>query len=130
MAAVSGVFSDLFSFYASAGKFKTAFDGEVHAIYIALKQLLAIHSKFGKVVLLSDSQAAIQAIGSQGDTLSDEVLQCRRLTRLLTLKSKRVVIQWIPSHCNIYGSEQAGAFLLAREHKSFNQVALNCHTIP
>ncbi|XP_042901566.1 uncharacterized protein [Parasteatoda tepidariorum] len=75
--------------------------------FVNVSLVLAIHSKFGKVVLLSDSQAAIQAIGSQGDALSDEVLQCRRLIKLLALINKRVVIQWIPSHCNIYGNEQA-----------------------
>lgn len=49
-------FSNLFSFYTSAGKYRTAFDGEVEAIRIALKQLLALKDKFVGVVLLSDSQ--------------------------------------------------------------------------
>ncbi|KAG8201880.1 hypothetical protein JTE90_027359 [Oedothorax gibbosus] len=54
----SGVFSKLF-FSASAGKNRTASDGEVEAIRIALEKLLDCLQKFQKVVLLSDSQAAI-----------------------------------------------------------------------
>ncbi|KAG8192339.1 hypothetical protein JTE90_002159 [Oedothorax gibbosus] len=69
----SGVFSKLFFFSASAGKNRTAFDGEVEAIRIALEKLLDCLQKFQKVVLLSDSQAAIQAIGSSEAPFSAEV---------------------------------------------------------
>ena len=64
MTAGSGMFSSLFSFYSSVGKYRTAFDGEVEGIRIALKQLLVLEDKFIKVVLFFDSLAAIQAIGS------------------------------------------------------------------
>ncbi|GFX49175.1 uncharacterized protein TNCV_5041691 [Trichonephila clavipes] len=60
LTACSGVFSNLFSFYASAEKFRAVFDGEVEAIQIALKQLLALEDKFPRVALYSD----FQAIGS------------------------------------------------------------------
>lgn len=52
----SGVFSNIFSFQALAGKYKTAFDREVEAIQITLGQLLAYENSFNKVVLLSDFQ--------------------------------------------------------------------------
>jgi ribonuclease HI len=107
MTAGSGVFSSLFSFYASAGKYRTAFDGEVEAIRIALKQLLVFVEKFSKVVLFSDSQAAIQAIGSNSPPLSDEIFQCRVYLRNLIVKKKHVVLQWIPGHCGVKGNEQA-----------------------
>ncbi|GBN81564.1 hypothetical protein AVEN_136309-1 [Araneus ventricosus] len=53
----AGVFSDLLSFYAPAGFIGTPFDGEVVAMCIALKQLLALHHKFENAVLLSDSHS-------------------------------------------------------------------------
>ncbi|GFY58251.1 hypothetical protein TNIN_433721 [Trichonephila inaurata madagascariensis] len=61
-----GAFSSLFSFYVSERKFRTAFDGEVEVIQIALKQLLDLEDKFC-FVFFSDYQASIQAIGSTKD---------------------------------------------------------------
>ncbi|GBM44442.1 hypothetical protein AVEN_202977-1 [Araneus ventricosus] len=84
----AGVFSDLFSFYAPAGFIGTAFDGEVVAMCIALKQLLAIHHKFENAVLLPDSQAAIQSISSFELPLTPEISHCQELLRTLTLKGK------------------------------------------
>ncbi|GFX29730.1 hypothetical protein TNCV_2750641 [Trichonephila clavipes] len=48
----SGVFSHHFSFYASAGKYRTAFDVEVESVQISLKQLLVLEDKFVIVALL------------------------------------------------------------------------------
>ncbi|GFT32736.1 RNase H domain-containing protein [Nephila pilipes] len=73
------VYSKLFSFYAPFGKCSTAFDGEVEAIRIALKQLTCHLCKIKNVVLLSDSQAAIQSISSIQDPLSKEISQCQQL---------------------------------------------------
>ena len=75
MTAGSGVFSNLFSFYASEGKYRTAFDDERQVIKITAKQLFVLEDKFTKVVLFSDSLAAIQAIGSTSPRLSDEIHQ-------------------------------------------------------
>lgn len=52
------------TYYAYAGKYITAFDGQVETIRIALKQLLTLEDKLGSVVLPSDLQAAILDIGS------------------------------------------------------------------
>ena len=35
-----------------------------------------------------------------------EIADCRRNIKALTNGQKRVVIQWIPAHCGIAGSEQ------------------------
>ncbi|GBM39260.1 hypothetical protein AVEN_185913-1 [Araneus ventricosus] len=101
----AGVFSDLSSFYAPVGFIGTAFDGELVAMRIALKQLLAIHHKFENAVLLSDSQAAIQSISSFELPLTPEI--CQELLRTLTLKGKRIVLQWVPGHCGLWVNEQA-----------------------
>jgi len=53
----AGIFSSIFSFYMPVGKQKTAFDGEITAILVALEQLVPRHL-YNKVVILSDSKAA------------------------------------------------------------------------
>lgn len=107
MSAGSGVYSSLFSFYASAGKNRNAFDGEVEALRIALKQLLVVHYKFERVVLLSDSKSAIQAISSLETPISTEIVQCRELIQSLMQNGKIVRLQWIPGHSGIFGNDQA-----------------------
>ncbi|GBN65696.1 hypothetical protein AVEN_3446-1 [Araneus ventricosus] len=103
----AGVFSHFFSFNAPAGFIGTAFDGEEVAIRIALKQLLAIHHKFENAVLLSDSQATIQSISSFELPLTPEISHCQELLSTLTLKGNRIVLQWVPGHCGLWGNEQA-----------------------
>ncbi|GBN68990.1 hypothetical protein AVEN_269420-1 [Araneus ventricosus] len=103
----AGVFSHFFSFNAPAGFIGTAFDGEEVAIRIALKQLLANHHKFENAVLLSDSQAAIQSISSFELPLTPEISHCQELLSTLTVKGKRIVLQWVPGHCGLWGNEQA-----------------------
>ncbi|GBL76706.1 hypothetical protein AVEN_53395-1 [Araneus ventricosus] len=100
----AGVFSDLFSFQTPTGFIGTAFDGEVVATRIVLKQLLAIHHKFENAVLLSDSQVAIRSISSFELPLTPEISHCQELLRTLTLKGKRIVLQWVPGHCGLWAT--------------------------
>ncbi|GBM94295.1 hypothetical protein AVEN_39986-1 [Araneus ventricosus] len=74
---------------------------------IALKQLLAIHHKFENAVLLSDSQTAIQSISSCELPWTPEISHCQELLRTLNLKGKRIVLQWVPGHCGLWGHEHA-----------------------
>ncbi|GBM33738.1 hypothetical protein AVEN_47043-1 [Araneus ventricosus] len=98
----AGGFSDLFSFYAPAGFIGTAFDGEVVAMRIALKQLLAIHHKCENAFLFYDSQVAIQSISSFELPMTPEISHCQELLRTLTLRGKRIVLQWVPGHCGLW----------------------------
>ena len=97
-----------FSTYLSLGRDHTAFDGGVKAIYNALQQLTYQPSAFSKVVILSDSQAAISAISNLSNTsIYSDILDCKKLIRNLINQNKNMILQWIPSHCGIPGNEMA-----------------------
>ncbi|KAJ4448363.1 hypothetical protein ANN_10379 [Periplaneta americana] len=60
---------------------------------------------FPNIVLLSDSKAAISAIGNYLlQPANDDIQQCREDIKKL---NKSVHLQWIPSHCGIAGNEAA-----------------------
>ncbi|GFS36403.1 putative RNA-directed DNA polymerase from transposon BS [Nephila pilipes] len=87
----AGVYSKLFSLYATVGNFMTNFDAEVYAIHLALKNLILRISSdsFSRVVILADSSAAIQAISNNHHSENIQIL-----------------FQWIPSHMGIDGNEE------------------------
>ncbi|XP_014288910.1 uncharacterized protein [Halyomorpha halys] len=101
----AGVYNSLFQLSAPAGANATNFDGEVAAITLALEKLT--HACVTKVVLLSDSRAALLAIAS-GDPLTNaRILACRKSIECKRKILTVLVMQWIPAHCGIYGNEEA-----------------------
>ncbi|GFW80758.1 uncharacterized protein LOC103521360 [Trichonephila clavipes] len=99
-----GVFSHLFSFYLHAGPLTTNFDGEVEAIHIALQQLAVRLPPIERAVILSDSTSALQALSNYNENNCLRVQNCREL--LGKIKGK-IVFQWVPSHCGLWGNERA-----------------------
>ncbi|GFV65579.1 uncharacterized protein LOC103524116 [Trichonephila clavipes] len=99
-----GVFSHLFSFYLHAGPLTTHFDGEVEAIHIALQQLAVHLPLIERAVILSDSTSALQALSNYNENNCLRVQNCREL--LGKIKGK-IVFQWVPSHCDLWGNERA-----------------------
>lgn len=97
----------MFSFYIHVDLQKTAFEGEVMGISVTLRQLNSQHFCSDRVVILSDSRAALQAIGSSPCPISEEILEFQILLEKLRLEGKNNVLQWIPGHCGIYGNDQA-----------------------
>ena len=49
-------------YYIPLGQYTSAYDGEVHAIKVALQQLTVHLDKFNNAIILSDSRATIQSI--------------------------------------------------------------------
>ncbi|KAJ4439622.1 hypothetical protein ANN_07750 [Periplaneta americana] len=102
----AGVTCCLFSLYRSLGYGTTSFDGEIIAINECLRNLLCHINKFRNVVILSDSKAAILSIVSKHTPSSQTAEITKMLSQLLSL-NKRILFQWIPSHCGILGNENA-----------------------
>ncbi|KAJ4429667.1 hypothetical protein ANN_21868 [Periplaneta americana] len=73
-----------------------------------VKNLLCHIHKFRNAVILSDSKAAILSIVSKHTPSSQTAEITKMLSQLLSL-NKRIVFQWIPSHCGILGNENADA---------------------
>ncbi|KAJ4429826.1 hypothetical protein ANN_22030 [Periplaneta americana] len=61
-------------------------------------------------VILSDSKAAILSIVSKHTPSSQTAEITKMLSQLISL-NKRIVFQWIPSHCGILGNENADALV-------------------
>ncbi|KAJ4435145.1 hypothetical protein ANN_23721 [Periplaneta americana] len=106
--ASAGVTCCLFSLYISLGYGTTSFDGEIIAISENLRNLLCHISKFKNAVILSDSKTAILSIVSKHTSSTQTAEITKMLSQLISL-NKRIVFQWIPSHCGILGNENEDA---------------------
>ncbi|KAJ4439584.1 hypothetical protein ANN_07711 [Periplaneta americana] len=104
----AGVTCCPFSLYRSLGYGTTSFDGEIIAISESLRNLLCHINQFNNAVILSDSKAAILTIVSKYTPSSQTAEITKMLSQLISL-NKRIVFQWIPSHCGILGKENADA---------------------
>lgn len=100
----AGFYSSLAEGFFPVGKHMTNFDGEVAAICEAARRLVQLPG-LKKVVFLSDSTAALQAITSQfpHDAL---VMACRDILSQLQERAE-ICLQWVPGHCDIDGNERA-----------------------
>ncbi|GFV42953.1 uncharacterized protein LOC103524116 [Trichonephila clavipes] len=99
-----GIFGRLFSFYLHAGPLTTHFDGEVEAIHIAFQRLAVRLLPIERAVILSDSTSALQALSNYNENNCLRVQNCREL--LGKIKGK-IVFQWVPSHCGLWGNGRA-----------------------
>ena len=130
----AGTHCHLFSTYLSLGRHQTSFDGEFRAITSALNQLTCRPQTFENAVILSDSKAAISATANYLLPPTDrDILQCRAIMRSLNTSSKKVSLQWIPSHCGIAGNDVADSLAKKGTHIiqtspsiiSYNRAAAN-----
>ncbi|KAJ4444903.1 hypothetical protein ANN_06701 [Periplaneta americana] len=117
----AGVTCCLFSLYRSLGYGTISFDGEIIAISESLRNLLCHINKFRNAVILSDSKAAILSIISKHTPSSQTAETTKMLSQLISL-NKRIVFQWIPSHCGILGNENADALAKKGSTASYRHV--------
>ena len=87
------------------GKFATVFQTEIHAILQCAYENTRRAYKNRRILIFSDSQAALKALSSPKVT-SRLVAECR--DALLALAShNEVTLMWVPGHQGIPGNEQA-----------------------
>ena len=93
----------------ATGKFSTNYKAEAEALKEAAcllwNSLLftedAIHRK---IVIFSDALSVLQALKNPKN---QEMSDLATALNMLHLSTEKTVVQWIPSHCNIHGNEEA-----------------------
>ena len=89
----------------ATGRFCNNYSAEAEALRLALQKLREHTDNIQpNIVFLTDCRSLIQAIGTgKAEECKDLVANFSHLM----VSSKRVVVQWIPSHCGIRGNEIA-----------------------
>ena len=80
---------------------------ELYAIYMALAFIADCPRTFFKVVILTDSKSALQAIDSLSKNRQNLIFEIIHLNTIISQKGTELDMVWIPSHCNISGNEKA-----------------------
>lgn len=84
------------------------FTCELYAIFSALKLILETNHTYPQnYVIISDSQAALQAISSVGNVINPLVTNIQDLLHNILNIQIQVHFLWCPSHCGIQGNEDA-----------------------
>ena len=92
------------SMSAPSGKLSTNYRAESQAILMAVEFLKQQIQTPRHIVIFSDSMSVLQALSSKKQDSQTSQLKAE-LDNLA--KESRVVLQWIPAHCNIRGNEEA-----------------------
>ncbi|GFT16731.1 uncharacterized protein LOC103523915 [Trichonephila clavipes] len=103
--------------------FTTALFLMLTAMHIVLSQLFCHTNRFSKVVILSDSRAALYARSSIKVPMSVDVRKCQQLISDILRSHIDIAMQWIPSHCGIDGNENADS--LAKKGTKIIQISNN-----
>ncbi|KAJ4451986.1 hypothetical protein ANN_03470 [Periplaneta americana] len=114
--------------YKSLGYGTTSFDGEIIAISECLRNVLCHINKFRNAVILSDSKAAILSIVSKHTPSSQTAEITKMLSQLISL-NKRIIFQWIPSHCGILGNENEDALAKKGSTASYRPVTKSTYKL-
>ena len=102
----AGYYSRLFQGHLAVGSPLSNYDGEIEAVHAAVDELEKITPP-SKAVLLVDSQAAIRSLSRNSQTDCQRTIDCRRKLETLASRGWILKLQWIPSHVNIWGNEEA-----------------------
>ena len=89
----------------STGKYSTNFRAEACALLKAATELNTPETAPEKTVILSDCKSLLQSLQSCKDQ-SKLMGDLRKELAVLNYRTQ-LVIQWIPSHCGVYGNEEA-----------------------
>lgn len=101
----AGVYGPYTKLSLPMGKIPSIFQAEVYAIDKCAEVILKRGYKSKDIAIMSDSQAAIKAIGAS-EINSKLVLECVKKLKRLS-ENNRVNIYWVPGHIGIKGNEMA-----------------------
>jgi ribonuclease HI len=101
------------------------FSAELVAIRKAL-HFLRDHTSHTKVLILSDSKSALQALQNNAKSRKELITDIKTTIQQLAQKKCTVKFQWIPSHTDIQGNEKADA--AAKEAAQLPEVTCNIGT--
>lgn len=101
----AGIFGPRVKLAIPMGSFPSVFQAETYAIDECASYCLHRHYCHAKIFILSDSQAALQALDSYSFE-SKLVWECMLSLNSLG-RTNTVVLMWVPGHTGIYGNEMA-----------------------
>jgi ribonuclease HI len=87
------------------GKFATGFQSEMYAILQCACENIRRAHRNNRILIISDSQAALNALSSPNVT-SRLVVECLDALSELTGLNE-VTLVWVPGYCGIFGNEEA-----------------------
>ena len=99
-----GAVSKDFNRYGALPKCASIFTAELHAILIALKQIVSLSER--RFVIFSDSRSALQAL-EMYNSLHPLIMEILEWMILARRKGKEITFCWIPAHVGIVGNEKA-----------------------
>jgi ribonuclease HI len=95
----------------------TVFQAEVHALELCIRDKISKGYRNRKIYVLSDSKAALMAIGSH-EVRSKLVWDCLGVIKVVTQFNKLTFL-WVPGHSGIEGNEQADRLARVGSSRSF-----------
>ncbi|GFS78982.1 uncharacterized protein LOC103524116 [Trichonephila clavipes] len=116
----AGAFSNSFNLKEPLSVWSHNFDGEIFAIFMALRAISATPGQ--NIVVFIDSQAAIKTVSGYNLFPSKLEFEYKQLINSFLCTGREVILQWIPSHCSIHGYEQANK--LAKEASTLHPPCL------
>jgi ribonuclease HI len=85
------------------GKFATGFQTEIYSILQSACENIRRAYRNKRILIISDSQAALKALSSPKVTSRLDAGCLDALSELAALNE--VILVWVPGHCGIFGNE-------------------------
>jgi ribonuclease HI len=86
----------------ATSSYSNNYRAEAVAMKVATKNLMTVKAIYRRVVILTDALSVITALKNN---CSEELHDLQETLTEYSSPKNRVMIQWIPSHCNIKGNE-------------------------
>ena len=88
----------------ATGSLFTNYRAEASALLTAAETLIQCDNLLDHVVFLTDCRSVLQSLQTRE---RDQILQDIKKAHQTLSKKTTLVLQWIPSHCGVFGNEEA-----------------------